>query len=544
MVQPDAEVSSASSILSGSDDGGETLSEAGSVATSSTTPCKRKLSKAASKKEKKSKKKRKASGKGTDDDAAGCDDCGADPAEDDPVRQLSIQKRRHETFAKDSAEPDNLLKPMLIHWGKPRKFVNGKMVAPGKRCYYCNRTRRSKAAYRKLKKKEWKEYMANEEFKEQFVKDRAITVLTLFNRGMDCRIGENDYNNSTFVDMVEAAGERTWRGGVKMREDVFMKQYSAEQRKTLNIKKEQKYNLVTCQIDTWVRIFDDVEGIERFELYQDNGIQKKKQVHDNELGDENEADEAFRDGAQEILGAPNIHKNAITKADIGYVENQKSQRFEKEVNKKKKLKKHDSTGSSVTAGSSSSSASFGVMKDKLKRHQSSKKAAAKKKAGKAPLTSPAKDNNTGSPAKAPLSVDSISGYQLDKPTAKKDQAFVRTVDVKLRECKQCHEQVTKAEALDQIVDDDFVNNIRKLCGMEKKVLDLQLTKCKANRTRRICRYTADKDYEEYIDRLNEDQDHSNNLHRQKRLLDEAFERRQQRQKVVVVVVVVVVLLRR
>ena len=121
----------------------------------------------------------------------------------------------------------------------------------------------------------------------------------------------------------------------------------------------------------------------------------------------------------------------------------------------------------------------------MKRHNASKKAAAKKKAGKAPATSPTKDNNTGSPSKASISVDSISSFQLDKPTAKKDQAFVRTVDVKLREARQVHETVAKAQALDQIVDDDFVNNIRKLCGMEKKVLDLQLTKCKANRTRRI-----------------------------------------------------------
>ena len=210
-------------------------------------------------------------------------------------------------------------------------------------------------------KMERKEFMDDEENKKRFQKDRAVTVLTLHNRGMDCRIGEADYNNSTFVSMVEAAGERTWRGGVKMREDVFMKQYSAEQRKTLNIKKEQKYNMVTCQIDTWVRIFDDVDGIERFEMYQDTGVVKKKQAHDNELGDENEANEAFHEGALEILGAPSTHRNAITKADIGYVENQKSQRFEKEDKTKKKLQKHESTGSSVSA-SSSSSASFGVVK--------------------------------------------------------------------------------------------------------------------------------------------------------------------------------------
>ena len=161
------------------------------------------MSKAGSKAEKQNKKRRKGSkgSKGDDDDGdKNCDDCAADPTEEDPVRQLAIQKQKHEI--ESGVEHDTILKPMLIHWGKPRKYVDGKMIAPGKRCYYCNRTRRSKAAYRKLKKKEWKEFMDDEENKEQFQKDRAVTVLTLHNRGMDCRIGEADYNNSTFVSMV------------------------------------------------------------------------------------------------------------------------------------------------------------------------------------------------------------------------------------------------------------------------------------------------------------------------------------------------------
>ena len=95
MVQSDAELSSASSILSGSSGSECAESEAGSVK----TPSKRKMSKAGSKAEKQKKKRRKRSkgSKGDDDDGdKNCDDCAADPTEEDPVRQLAIQKQKHE----------------------------------------------------------------------------------------------------------------------------------------------------------------------------------------------------------------------------------------------------------------------------------------------------------------------------------------------------------------------------------------------------------------------------------------------------------------
>ena len=117
----------------------------------------------------------------------------------------------------------------------------------------------------------------------------------------------------------------------------------------------------------------------------------------------------------------------------------------------------------------------------MKKHsklESARKAAAKKAALKKVLGA----LPNGSPSKASGATDSIAGFALDKPTAKKDQAFVRTVDVKLREVTQVFEQVLKAEDFSQVIEDYFVSNIRKLCGMEKKVLELQLTQCMLNHT--------------------------------------------------------------
>ena len=102
----------------------------------------------------------------------------------------------------------------------------------------------------------------------------------------------------------------------------------------------------------------------------------------------------------------------------------------------------------------------------IARKAAAKKAALKKASGAL---------DSGSPLKVSGAADSISGFALVKPTANKDQAFVRTVDVKLWEVTQVFEQLLKAEDFSRVIEDYFVSSIRKLCGTEKKVLDLQLT---------------------------------------------------------------------
>ena len=88
-------------------------------------------------------------------------------------------------------------------------------------------------------------------------------------------------------------------------------------------------------IEWWVRIFDDVGGVEGFELYQDSGVQKKRKAHDDEVADDNEAEEVFREGVLDVLGPAAAQNNAITKADVGYVGQQKSDTLEKDKKSKR-----------------------------------------------------------------------------------------------------------------------------------------------------------------------------------------------------------------
>ena len=308
--------------------------------------------------------------------------------------------------------------------------------------------------------------------------------MILNDKGFDGRIYENDYNNPTYVDLIEEVGEKSYRLGTEMREDIFLLRYTAEQRKALNTKKESKFNLRTNTMETFVRIFDDVDGVERFELYSNQSIQKRKKAHDDEIADEQEADETFQDGAQDVVGCAVAHRNALTKADVGYVEQQRSDKFDGK--EKKKLKKNDSSVSTATSGSSSNS--FRMISGKVKKHnqkgtKDKKKTGAAKSAAKGTpgnlVASAAPDQASGAGGTS-LGADTISGFALDKPTEKKQQTFVRQIDMKLREGKQILDQLINADDSSKIKEEEFVGNIRKLCGVETKVLANNLVKCKAD----------------------------------------------------------------
>ena len=69
-----------------------------------------------------------------------CEDCGTSSSVDDPLRTLAIAEGR----ASEGMIP--------LIWGRARKVTRTSFILPGKKCYYCNRTRRSKAMYRKMPK--------------------------------------------------------------------------------------------------------------------------------------------------------------------------------------------------------------------------------------------------------------------------------------------------------------------------------------------------------------------------------------------------------
>ena len=254
--------------------------------------------------------------------------------------------------------------------------------------------------------------------------------------GAAAKLKEDDFNNPVYVDMCEEVGEKTFRPGTKMREDVFMTRYTQDQRKTMNVKKEVKFNRKSNKMETFYRIFDDVDGVERFELFESSSARKRQKVHDDIVGDAfaGEAEASFEDAAAELLQMGQ-HKSCATKADVGFVE-QRESKFENEGKGKKKLAKHLSLGSSSSC--TSSSLNFRTCGGLVKKH--STKAKGKAKAKPRSATSP---STAGTPTKAAaspgnanatdLASANFSGYDLDSPTATKDKNFVKQLDLKLRE---------------------------------------------------------------------------------------------------------------
>ena len=86
-------------------------------------------------------------------------------------------------------------------------------------------------------KKEFRDALANKNDtceKVDFLRDRAITIMALVHKcpvgGAAAQLKEDDFNNPVYVDMCEEVGEKTFRPGTKMREDVFMTRYTQAQR--------------------------------------------------------------------------------------------------------------------------------------------------------------------------------------------------------------------------------------------------------------------------------------------------------------------------
>ena len=203
------------------------------------------------------------------------------------------------------------------------------------------------------------------------------------------------------------------------------------------MKKEVKFNRKSNKMETFYRIFDDVDGVERFELFESSSARKRQKIHDDVVGDAfaGEADASFEDDASfEELLQMGQHKSCATKADVGFIE-QRESKFENE-GKKKKLAKHLSLGSSSSC--TSSSLNFRTCGGLVKKHGT--KAKGKAKAKPRSVTSP---STAGTPTKAAaspgnanatdLALANFSGYDLDAPTAAKDKNFVKQLDVKLRE---------------------------------------------------------------------------------------------------------------
>ena len=76
-------------------------------------------------------------------------------------------------------------------------------------------------------------------------------------------------------------------------------------------------------------------------------------------------------------------------------------------------------------------------------------------------------------------VFSVSGYRLDTPSNKKDKGFINTFDGKLRDAVLFMKSSMQVDRMSKILDEDYVQHIRKLHGTEQKISTACFTYCKS-----------------------------------------------------------------
>lgn len=389
---------------------------------------------------KKTKKLKKKSKKKKDKSCDFCDSIVEDPC---PLQELlNLQMSTHVE--------------KTIMWGRPNK--------EGNQCYMCKRTRRVKVRWSVLTSADLKEELNDDTNKDEFLTDRDAVVSLLAEKGPNERISLDDLDQRIEVLHDEAAGERAWRAGTKFSEGVFNSRFSLEEQKKMDFKKESQKNLRTGKVELFYRVFDDEEGVERFESYQDRKTSKRRKLGDTIASNEDQ-EETFDAAARAILETTT--KSGVTRADLSQVgklhklePKSKSARKQDDLKKKqeRKLKKNDSTASSH----SDSIAPLGI-------NATAKKAKPKGKAKAKP--------GVAVPSGAPVAAEqaSSSGFKLERPADGKDAKFMSGVDARLRDARQAVICSLQIDSLHKFKDDDFVSHIRKLSGVEAKVKDMGWT---------------------------------------------------------------------
>ena len=160
-----------------------------------------------------------------------------------------------------------------------------------------------------------------------------------------------------------------------MSEETFKLKYpNGEERKKLKVKKVQRKNVATGQMETVVLIFDHQEGIERFKIFQRRFASKRTRLGDKDTSVHEDIDHFFLAVAGE-LGSQNT-KGFLTHADVKHMEQEALSKVElkkKQEEKKRKLNKNDSEDSSSSVAPLD--AAGGAVKEESKK--TSKKTRAK-----------------------------------------------------------------------------------------------------------------------------------------------------------------------
>ena len=323
-------------------------------------------------------------------------DCFACSANSDQWDELQEFHRRQ--------NPKLNLPHIKQRWGRPRETDGS---ADGEQCYICRRTIRSKVMYSQLRASQMKVNLkADKEFEKLFAADRLGTVAILAHKGHDAKLSSKDLETVSECWAVEEVGEDTGRGGINMSEAKVDERYKNEEERTKLSVKEVRKSLVTGEIETVVRIFDEEEGIERFNLFQRRFGQKRTRMGDSETSSTADTD-AFMLAVAQQMGPQNT-KGFLTAADVKHMETESLSKSEKKQRGQADMRKLKTNEFDKSSSSAAPLLSVGVKADATKK----KKAKPPPPPSSASASQSKAPSSSGSAMMSPLSLSGSRSLSL------------------------------------------------------------------------------------------------------------------------------------
>ena len=379
----------------------------------------------------------------------------------------------------NSDEADPIDPEQKLLWGYER-FPQG---VTGWHCYYCRRLQRSKVGWGKKTLKQIRKMLKqNPKLRKEWKKDRAKVIVILKLKGKDTRLNLCDFNSKVVIDAVNAMGERSWRGGTKFREDIFVTRFSEEERRTMKTNKEAIWNDEKQKMENWIRVFEDVDGVEKFQIYTDDQHRKTATVSDGLMGNEQARDdlnELVNDAREGI----NL-RQSLTVADLPHnaapMSREQLNEQKRKDKLKRKLKLSLSNCSSQHSGEQEEAPLAG-----LTAPESAKKK--KKQEKEAQKQQEEEGNNllqqfSGQDANTPSrggSMVQVKDGDFDEVSSKPVQKFVNKVAGRVSTCQTLLAKLLRCETLAASNEDEIISAIRTLSGFSGKILQNNLTKTKA-----------------------------------------------------------------
>ena len=119
--------------------------------------------------------------------------------------------------------------------------------------------------------------------KEEYTAKRQRLIELIIEQGPEYRISWKDFEAKEEVVVGDSSGEKRWRPGCLYRKDVFERTFNKAERKKMHFQYEDIEDEVTGVTDQYARVYDQEDGVMRFEQFTQKKLSHNRTTNDGSL---------------------------------------------------------------------------------------------------------------------------------------------------------------------------------------------------------------------------------------------------------------------